>query len=170
MRDLMHPEIDFRGLTPRRSWEASDRDQVLECCFAVGCEDSDEIEGLENVETDSFADRHRVGYRFSVNNPDGRFLVEQQAYLSARDGQIDWMRVVGARASARSRRSNSRLAAAAMRGSACLRPCLPSALALAVGPFLQPLPGGGGCVTRDGAGGCGVGRALRERLGPGDQP
>jgi hypothetical protein len=35
-----------------------------------------------------------VGYRFSVTNPDGRFLVEQQAYLAARDGQIEWMRVV----------------------------------------------------------------------------
>jgi len=35
-----------------------------------------------------------VGYRFSVNNPDGHFLVEQQAYLADRDGQIGWMRVV----------------------------------------------------------------------------
>jgi hypothetical protein len=94
MRDLMHPEIDFRGLTPRRSWEANDRDEVLAVLLRSWFEDSDEIEALENVETDSFADRHRVGYRFSVNNPDGRFLVEQQAYLSARDGQIGWMRVV----------------------------------------------------------------------------
>jgi hypothetical protein len=57
-------------------------------------EDSDEIEALERLETDTFADRERVGYRFSVRNPDGRFLVEQQAYLSARDGQIVWMRVL----------------------------------------------------------------------------
>lgn len=27
--DLLHPEIDFRGLTPRREWEASDPDTVL---------------------------------------------------------------------------------------------------------------------------------------------
>jgi hypothetical protein len=57
-------------------------------------EESDEIEALEWLETASFADRDRIGYRFSVNNPDGRFLVEQQAYLSARDGRIGWMRVV----------------------------------------------------------------------------
>jgi len=35
-----------------------------------------------------------VGYRFRVKNPDGIFLVEQQAYLSQDDGQIAWMRVV----------------------------------------------------------------------------
>lgn len=35
-----------------------------------------------------------MGYRFSVTNPDGRFLVEQQAYLEPRDGRIGWMRVV----------------------------------------------------------------------------
>jgi hypothetical protein len=57
-------------------------------------EDSDQIEALEQLESDSFADRERVGYRFSVNNPDGRFLVEQQAFVAERDGRIGWMRSV----------------------------------------------------------------------------
>jgi hypothetical protein len=92
--DLMHPEIDFRGLTPSRSWEASDADTLISGVLRRWFEDSDEIEALERLESDSFADRERVGYRFSVRNPDGRFLVEQQAYLSARDGRIGWMRVV----------------------------------------------------------------------------
>jgi hypothetical protein len=94
LRDLLHPEIDFRGLTPKRSWEASGPEELLEVLFDEWFEDKDEILGLEELETDSMADRERVGYRFSVRNPDGDFLVEQQAYLSARDGQIDWMRVV----------------------------------------------------------------------------
>jgi hypothetical protein len=92
--DLLHPEIDFRGLTPRRNWEANDRDAVISGVLRQWFEDSDEIEALERLESDTFADRERVGYRFSVRNPDGRFLVEQQAYLSARDGRIGWMRVV----------------------------------------------------------------------------
>jgi hypothetical protein len=92
--DLMHPEIDFRGLTPRRSWEASDADAVISDVLRRWFEDADEIEALERLESDGFADRERVGYRFSVRNPDGRFLVEQQAYLAARDGRIGWMRVV----------------------------------------------------------------------------
>ena len=94
MLDLMHPEIDFRGMTPNRSWEANDRDAVITVLLRKWFEDKDEIESLEWLETDGFADRERVGYRFSVSNPDGRFLVEQQAYLSARDEQIDWMRVL----------------------------------------------------------------------------
>ena len=54
----------------------------------------DEIEALERLETDAVADRQRVGYRFSVTNPYGRFLVEQQAYIAPRDGRIGWMRVL----------------------------------------------------------------------------
>ena len=57
-------------------------------------EDSDEIEAVERIESDAFADRQRAGYRFRVSNPEGTFLVEQQAYMSELDGQIGWMRVV----------------------------------------------------------------------------
>lgn len=94
VRDLLHPEIDFRGLTPNRNWEASDADAVISGVLREWFEDSDEIEALEYLECDAFADRERVGYRFRVRNPDGRFLVEQQAYLAARDERIGWMRVV----------------------------------------------------------------------------
>ena len=94
MRELLHPEVDFRGLTPSRSWEANDHDGVLEILFGSWVEEKDHVEALEAVEEDSVADRERVGYRCSVTNPDGRFVFEQQAYLTARDGKIDWMRVV----------------------------------------------------------------------------
>ncbi len=94
MLDLMHPEIDFRGLTPSRAWEANDRDAVISVLLRDWFEETDEIEALEWLESDAFADRQRVGYRFSVSRPVGRFLVEQQAYLSARDGRIGWMRVL----------------------------------------------------------------------------
>ena len=57
-------------------------------------EDSDEIEALQHVETDAFADRERVGYRFLVRNPEGLFEVEQQVYIGERDGRIGWMRSV----------------------------------------------------------------------------
>ena len=94
MRELLHAEVDFKGLTPSRSWEAGDRDAVIDILFGSWLEDKDRVEALEEVEEDAVADRERVGYRCSVTNPDGRFVFEQQAYLSARDGQIDWMRVV----------------------------------------------------------------------------
>jgi hypothetical protein len=65
-------------------------DDVLRFWF----EDSDELEQVVAIGTDSFADRRRVGYRFEGRNPDGPFVVEQQAYYTERDGRIDWMRVV----------------------------------------------------------------------------
>ena len=92
--DLLHPEVDFRALTPNRIWEASDADAVISGVLQEWFEDSDEILALERLECDTVADLERVCYRFSVRNPDGRFLVEQQAYLAARDGRIGWMRVV----------------------------------------------------------------------------
>ena len=94
IRELVHPEIDFRALTPNRHWEASDQDKLVSMLFDEWLEDSDEVRGIESVESESFADRERVGYRLAVRCPDGNFLVEQQAYIEERDGTIGWMRVV----------------------------------------------------------------------------
>ena len=94
MTALLDPQIDFRALTPRRAWEAGDPGQVLETLFGNWFEPSDEIVELVQVQTDAVADRERVGYRLRIRNPEGSFLVEQQAYLSAPDGRIDWMRIV----------------------------------------------------------------------------
>jgi hypothetical protein len=94
VRALVDPDVDFRALTPSRSWEASGADALLEILFDNWLEPDDKVEGIEQVESDGFADRERVGYRFRVRNPDGEFLVEQQAYIEERDGRIGWMRVV----------------------------------------------------------------------------
>jgi hypothetical protein len=94
IRDLLHPELDFRGLTPSRSWEAGDPETMIATVLRQWFEDSDEIEQLEQVETAAFADRERVGYRFRVRNPEGLFEVEQQVYIGERDGRIGWMRSV----------------------------------------------------------------------------
>ena len=51
-------------------------------------------EASRTFETDVVGGRERVGYRFAVHNPEGDFLVEQQAYLTSRYGQIEWMRVL----------------------------------------------------------------------------
>lgn len=91
---LLHPEVDFRGLTPSRDWQAADAETVVGEVLRQWFEDSDEIEALLHLESDSFADRERVGYRFRVRNPDGLFEVEQQVYIGERDGRIGWMRSV----------------------------------------------------------------------------
>lgn len=91
---LLHPDVDFRGLTPGRTWEASDARSVVEYVLKSWFEPSDEFERLVSTQTDAFADRARVGYRLEGHNPDGPFVVEQQAYYAERDGRIGWMRVV----------------------------------------------------------------------------
>ena len=94
LRAVLHPEVDFRGLTPNRFWEAHDRDAVLEIVFGVWFGADDELEELVLVHSDAFADREQVRFRFRGRNRDGPMVVEQQAYLTERDGLIGWMRVV----------------------------------------------------------------------------
>lgn len=95
LRELLHPEIEFRALTPNRVWEAFDPDAVLEIVFGSCFEDSDEIRALESIETGAVADREQLRYRLAVSNPEGSFVVEQQGYLVAGDdGRIEWMRMV----------------------------------------------------------------------------
>jgi hypothetical protein len=91
---VLHPGIDFRGLTPGRSWEASSAQEVVREVLSHWFEESDELEHVISIETDAFADRERVAYRFAGHNPDGPFVVEQQAYYTAREGRINWMRVL----------------------------------------------------------------------------
>ena len=94
LRALLHPQIDFRALTPRRAWEADSPDAVAAIVFESWFDDNDQIDGIEHIDTDAFADRERVGYRFRVRNAEGSHVVEQQAYFTPDDGRIAWMRVV----------------------------------------------------------------------------
>jgi hypothetical protein len=94
VQELLHPEVDFAGLTPSRSWAAGDPATVVEEILRQWFEESDEVDEVLSIESEAVADRERVGYRFAGHNGDGPFVVEQQAYLSERDGRIDWMRVI----------------------------------------------------------------------------
>jgi hypothetical protein len=92
--ELLDPQVDFRGLTPGRPWQASGARAVVEDVLRRWFEDTDELEQVESIEADAFADRQRISYRFRGRNPDGPFVVEQQAYYTERGGQITWMRVL----------------------------------------------------------------------------
>lgn len=94
MMELLHPDVDFRALTPNRFWEAGDPQTVVEEILKRWIEPDERVEELISVETDTVADRERVGYRYRLGTPAGSFLVEQQAYLSGRDGRIGWLRLV----------------------------------------------------------------------------
>ena len=60
--ELLHPEVDFRGMTPRRLWEATGPDQVIDEVLTSWFEDQDVIEAV--------VDRDRVAWRFAVSTPE----------------------------------------------------------------------------------------------------
>jgi hypothetical protein len=93
--DVLDPEIDFRGLTPSRFWEARSATELVdEVLLGAWFEGDDHIEALEDVKLGSVADRDRVAYLLRVSNPDGVFLVEQQAYFGVENGRINWLRIL----------------------------------------------------------------------------
>jgi hypothetical protein len=93
--DLLDSEVDFRGLTPSRFWEASSaRALVDDILLGAWFEATDHIDSLEDVQLGSVADRSRVSYLLRVSNPDGIYLVEQQAYFGVENGRISWLRIL----------------------------------------------------------------------------
>ncbi len=92
--EVLDPEVDFRGLTPNRAWEAGDAEALVEIILADWLEPKDEIDELVDVSTGRVSDRQSVTYRLRGHNPDGPFVVEQSAFLAERDGKIEWLRVL----------------------------------------------------------------------------
>ena len=91
---LLHPNVDFRGMTPSIFWQAAGAGEVVGRILPLWFEESDRIDRLLSIETDQVGDAQRVGYRFAVSNADGEFIVDQQAYYKTADGAITWMRVL----------------------------------------------------------------------------
>lgn len=94
--DVLSPDVDFRALTPGRAWEASSAKDVLDdIVFRIWFEPTDHIEALERIEPgESVGPRHRIGYRLRVQNADGAFAVDQQAYYEVDNERITWLRVM----------------------------------------------------------------------------
>lgn len=91
---LLHPEVDFRAMTPNRVWEA-DGPAGVEAVLRGWFEDPDEdVEGIEATETIPIEDTIRVGWLVHISNADGPHVFEQQAYVRERDEQVGWLRVI----------------------------------------------------------------------------
>lgn len=96
LQALLATDVDFRGLTPGRSWEASDVPGVVDIVFGSWFEPSDDIVAkLDVCDGDDVADTRAVSYRFQVRNETGTYLVEQQAYYRCDDDdRIHYLRVL----------------------------------------------------------------------------
>ena len=95
MKALLAPDVDFKGLTPGRVWEATSAEEVARVFFDSWFEPSDIIEGLVDVSTgDDVADTHHVSYRLDLRNDAGEQVAEQQAYFRTDEGRISHLRVL----------------------------------------------------------------------------
>lgn len=91
---LLHPEIDFRAMTPNRVWEAESPAGV-EAVLREWLEDPDEdVNGIEATQPVALEDTARIGWLVHISDSDGPHVFEQQAYVRERDGLIAWMRLM----------------------------------------------------------------------------
>jgi hypothetical protein len=95
LKALLRPDVDFRALTPGRAWESTDANQIVdETILGTWFDDRRDIVELLRVDTDTVGHLERVGYRFRIQQPDGEYVLEQQAYLDAEGEQIKWLRIM----------------------------------------------------------------------------
>jgi hypothetical protein len=93
LQSLLDPEVEFRALTPRRTWEA-DGDSPTVDLFRNWFDEATVIEQVQRVDLDAVGDRQHLVYRFSGHDDDAPFVVEQHVYFTERDGRMDWMRMM----------------------------------------------------------------------------
>lgn len=94
LTDLLTPDVDFLGLTPRRMWEAHSPGEVLEV-LATWFGEQDRIDALDEVTAGrQVEDTEHVGYRLTVTTPDGPHTVAQQAYYRTDGDRIAYLRVM----------------------------------------------------------------------------
>ena len=88
LESLLSGEIDFRGLTPRKQWEASTPRALIDTVFTQWFGPTVDIYEIIDIATDRIADRNRVAYRFRVRRDEDDYVCEQTAYFDEANGKI----------------------------------------------------------------------------------
>ena len=91
---LLADDVDFRAVTPSRSWESRSAAEVVDVIIGRWFGGDRHIDAVERVEHDRVSDCERVGYRFRATDGGAQSVVEQQAYLTVEDGAIRSLRIV----------------------------------------------------------------------------
>ncbi len=91
--ELLCPDVEFRALTPRRAWDAPTSEEVVRV-LNTWFHATTIVDDVLAVRTDVVGDRHCVTYRFAGERAGERFVIEQHAYYTERDGRIGWMRLL----------------------------------------------------------------------------
>ena len=94
LRGSLAPDVDFKGLTPRKLWEADSPDGVRDVVLGHWFEEQDRVTAVRDVTEGEVADTARIGYRLELECPDGPYVAEQQAYYRAGPQGIDYLRIM----------------------------------------------------------------------------
>lgn len=95
LKALLCADVDFGAMTPRKFWESTDADVVVdEIILGTWFEPERRICEILALEADTVGSLDRFGYRFEVERPDGRFVIEQQAFAATSDDRISWLRIM----------------------------------------------------------------------------
>ena len=94
LRGSLAPDVDFKGLTPGRLWEADSPDGVRDVVLGHWFEEHDRVSAVRDVTEGEVGDTRRIGYRLDLECPDGPYVVEQQAYYRTGPDGIDHLRIV----------------------------------------------------------------------------
>lgn len=90
----LHPEIDFRAMTPSRIWEADGPAGVTDVLREWLADPDEEVDAIEQLPESSVEDTGRTGWRVRGRNAGGPFVFEQVAYMRERDDRVAWLRVM----------------------------------------------------------------------------
>jgi hypothetical protein len=95
LRSLFAGEVDFRGLTPGRVWEARTVDALIdEVLLGSWYVPGDVIQRIESVQQGQVGTRTRIGYRLRMDSAGRTYTVEQHAFCDLSDGKITWLRML----------------------------------------------------------------------------
>jgi len=88
------PDVDFKGLTPGRVWEADSPQGVRDVVLGHWFEEQDRVSAVREVTEGEVADTARIGYRLDLELPAGPYAVEQQAYYRTGPEGISYLRIM----------------------------------------------------------------------------
>jgi hypothetical protein len=94
LRALFSTPVTFRGVTPRRFWDAETAVDVADIALGNWFGPDKTVTGILSIETDTVGSVQKISYRMAVDLPAGPSVVEQVAYYTEQNGQITHLRLV----------------------------------------------------------------------------
>jgi hypothetical protein len=91
---LFSTPVTFRGVTPRRFWDAETPVAVADIILGTWFGPEKTVTAVTLVDTDTVGDVEKVTYRMAVDLESGPSVIEQVAYYTERDGRITDIRLV----------------------------------------------------------------------------